>query len=588
MAYQSRTDIYNSLSSSERSKIDSMSSSAARSYLDAKKTTPTTTTVNNVYKPPSGTLTTGSTGGTVSGPSNYTGSNSFAGLTDKQVADSFTSTKSAYTSPTQYNNDRTTVTHGNYTKSGIPTGTVSNANQNVVETIPEQPKYLTEEEAKQLAQAQFDEWSKGWMDSYMAKMPQYNPAITQEQLMGKYNEMEDVSKNYNPTQDPIFNAMSDQVSRQMLQQFARRGLGGADFAQGAIAQKNLQLGVDFKNQRQDDLYNQLNTLRNMEATDYSRYRNNVGDFGSAINFATDRKADDYKMEQDRIASEINNYGFELTGPTRQLVQTFQQLTPDQIQYGRQYEGNYAARMNQLDPSSQEYQMLNAMRFNKILSNFASDPETYGKYLMQDYGLAPNQIQQMIANSQLSTSEVMLNQAKVTTEQFKAYIEQIKAQYTDATTRAELEKIQAQADKANTEALMAQIEASYLPAQLKQELALAAAKVTTEYNRASKEAAYAEKAQSDLQDLSPQTQAYYGDYLEARKQNPNLSPEDYLISIDSYKMVADPTSPRRQTEIPVRKIDMMSNKEWQEFLKYAVPEEDIAATIERLKSTLGGG
>jgi hypothetical protein len=78
-------------------------------------------------------------------------------------------------------------------------------------------------------------------------------------------------------------------------------------------------------------------------------------------------------------------------------------------------------MNQLDPNSQEYQMLNAARFNKILSNLANDPETFGQYLVNDYGINPAIVGDMISESRQQNLQNELSTINQYYQDFQAEI-----------------------------------------------------------------------------------------------------------------------------------------------------------------------
>ena len=382
-------------------------------------------------------------------------------------------------------------------------------------------------------------------------------------------------QNYDPNKDPVFNELANRTTSQMLQKFGARGLGGADFAQGAMSKANLQLGLDFKNQAmQNDLTNlqnyrnQLADLTGLEQQNYNRYRNAVGDYNTSMNNAINMEQTQYNRGLDTRNMQIEDYGFPLTPQTQQLVQTYQNLPPDVINQYRQYEGNYAARMNQLDPNSQEYQVLNAMRFNKIVSLLPQDPETYGKYLIQDYGIAPAQVQQMVANTQANIADQQLAQAKVTTEQFKAYIEQIKAQYADSMAQAELDKILAQVDKANMDALMAQIEAANLPQQIKQDLALTAARIAdvkadTKLTNT--------KQQQELSGLTDQAQVIWGEYLTELKKNPNLDLNTFMNMPVPYEIGLPAGTEGPQQQKGGRYIDYLTPGEWEAINDYAAKQ-----------------
>lgn len=199
---------------------------------------------------------------------------------------------------------------------------------------------------------------------------------------------------YNMEEDEIFKNISDNTYRQMLQQANNRGMAMSENTQARIGQAQSLLGLDF--QQAHDTRNlqgiqnhqqYLNTLMGMNQQNYAMSRDALGDARYADETVYNRQMDTRNME-------TQTYGFELTGQTREFMDTFQNMTPEQRQDILQYDSNYAERMNQLDPNSEEYQALNSARFAKVLREFTNDPQTMGQYLINDYGLSPLQISMM--------------------------------------------------------------------------------------------------------------------------------------------------------------------------------------------------
>jgi hypothetical protein len=239
-----------------------------------------------------------------------------------------------------------------------------------------------------------------WLQDNITKnyqVPNANQGL-QNSMQGYDKSIDGFRGDYSLENDPNYQAIADYNRRIMLQDAAKRGMALSDNTFAQIEQAQALLGRDFMNdeyaRRQQDInnrYGQVGVYNNLNNQNYNMDM-------QGFNTAQGLEQQSYNRGIDTLNREIANYGFELTPQTRELMNVAQSMTPEQRQYSQQFEGNFAERMNQLDPSSQEYQMLNAARFNKILSNLASDPETFGQYLINDYGINPAVLGNLISQS----------------------------------------------------------------------------------------------------------------------------------------------------------------------------------------------
>jgi hypothetical protein len=239
-----------------------------------------------------------------------------------------------------------------------------------------------------------------WLQDNILKnyqVPNANQGV-QDSLQGYDRSIEGFRNDYSLENDPNYQAMADYNRRIMLQDAARRGMALSDNTFAQIEQAQALLGRDFMNdeyaRRQQDInnrYGQVGLYNNLNNQNYNMAM-------QGFNTAQGMEQQSYNRGIDMLNREIANYGFELTPQTRELMNVAENLTPEQRQMVQQFEGNFAERMNQLDPSSQEYKMLNAARFNKILSNLARDPQTFGQYLTNDYGINPAVVGDLISQS----------------------------------------------------------------------------------------------------------------------------------------------------------------------------------------------
>jgi hypothetical protein len=278
-------------------------------------------------------------------------------------------------------------------------------------------------------------------------IPNYNPTqttgaeTTTPQYSNKINQLtnqlgqavQNFGQPYDLNNDPIYQQLAEYQKNQMMQTAASRGMIYDDNTKARIEQSNMMLGQQFQ---QQDQMRQLQNIQNLQ-----------GQLGVMTGL------EDRAMTRDNAL-----YGMALTPQTRDYMNTMQNLSLEQRQFVDQYKDNYAAIINQLPEGDPNRKVFEAARFQKVIS----DPVEYRDYLINDYGLSPFQVDNIVIGRQ---------------------IEQMQAQAKNEKEAMELEKLRLQVEKAGVdligagignekaywESLISQIKASNLPQQLKANL-----------------------------------------------------------------------------------------------------------------------
>jgi hypothetical protein len=252
---------------------------------------------------------------------------------------------------------------------------------------------------------------------------------------------------YDVTKDPIYNALADYQERRMLQLAGRTGSAYDSNTQARIGQANMQLGLQFQQnydarqlQNIQNLQGQLNTLTGLE---------------------------DRAMVRDNKL-----YGMDLSPVTRDYMTTMQNLTPEQTQYVSQYSDNFAGQINNLPAGDPRRKLLEAGRFQKVIG----DPVTYRDYLINDYGLSPFQVDNMVMAKKLKDAELKATNQKEALELQKLYAQVEKANYDTQKAGIDVDRANVglvkdgyDTQQAYYDTIIAQIKATALPKQLKADL-----------------------------------------------------------------------------------------------------------------------
>lgn len=332
--------------------------------------------------------------------------------------------------------------------------------------------------------------------------PTYNPFISNSEMAGKLgvlqSAMDSFNSPYNLDNDQQYQTAVAAMEKNLTKQFAKRGMAYSNSAKAAIAQKAAELGGQFQQQemvrRQQNINNlaqQLGVMANFEKNNYNQYRDTVADVNSknTLNFnnwndllgkafevqkqgfsdnvtksgITGEFEGNKTEEQKRYDRnlEIATYGTELNPQVRTQLDMLKNL-PSGIKMGdlTKYSQDYALEINRRAkefPNDPLIPYLLAARTQKILSTPA---------LLQQYGQDIGLSNPLIATNAQAFSS---NALKANTEMFKAYAEQIKAQYLAATEKVKLDEAIANAEKGKWDAAKAKIEAINAPEQVKADL-----------------------------------------------------------------------------------------------------------------------
>lgn len=208
--------------------------------------------------------------------------------------------------------------------------------------------------------------------------------------------------------------------------------------------------------------------------------------------------------QDRtLKRDMELYGMNLTDNMRGSLSVLQGLPMEEVSQFRQAEDNYAGAMQGLSPNSREYQVYNALRIQKLLK----DPVQYKEYLINDYGLSPLQVDNMVMSKQIEEAKV-----NVTNEKDAFELEKLKLQ---------VDKAGADLTKAQSDAFMSQIEAMNLPSQIKLEMQrtlsqIASANASVESSKASTRLSD-QKLQEQMNKYDPNVQNLFTEWTNSGKE-----------------------------------------------------------------------
>ena len=268
-------------------------------------------------------------------------------------------------------------------------------------------------------------------------------------LSGKLGSAVDrYNERYDPTTDPVFQNLSKHTTSQMLQDFGSRGLGGADFAQGAMSKANLQLGLQFKQRDQankaQDINNILTQIQNARTNEIQNYNRTV-------------------QQSKDIADQFGVYI-----PPDQL----QQMTQEQRTMTQPYADDYQAAINLFGPQSAFGKVLTQARYQKLAAN----PENYEQFFEQT--IPGQQAQNKIYGSYLGNVSKELNNA----------IESARAVHATDLANIELDILQNQLETGQLNANAKRIANKYLDEKMAAEInRIQQAAATSAVNRKAKQA-----------------------------------------------------------------------------------------------------
>jgi hypothetical protein len=378
--------------------------------------------------------------------------------------------------------------------------------------------------------------AKIFFGANMAKIDPYNSKYNDErtnQFTSLMKAISSFNESYDVNADPAYQIAVDNMTKQMVRQFAKRGMAYSDSAKGAISQKAAELALKFEEKeiqkRRDNINNLgkgLELVSGFETDDYNRYRDMVNDTTNQNNTNYDRNVDlfkglfdfqkgnyDFTQKQDKDFYDMNRnkiednksdieftrkqeewnkqdeektkkdeltlYGTYLTPQIRQQKQTFESMPANVRQQVQQYSGDYAAEINKRAaqfPDDPLIPYLMAARTAKILSN-------------------PTLLAQHGASIGLSNPLIATNAQTYQSTEFKTYVEKIKAQFALPQSKADLDKAVSLAEEGKWKAAKAQIEALAAPEQVKAELMLKLEQVETQKSQQSQNYAGAAYSQA---------------------------------------------------------------------------------------------
>ena len=295
---------------------------------------------------------------------------------------------------------------------------------------------------------------------------------------------------YDLDSDPIYKALADYQRSQMMQMAGRRGMAFDDNTKARIAQSNMLLGQQFQQQDQlrqlqniQNLQGQLGTLTGLE----DRAMQNQFTLEDRQFQKEDRAMQNQFILEDRqfqkedramnledramnledrsLARDQSIYGIALTPQTRDYMNTMQNITLEQRQYINQYSDNFAAQINNLPEGDERRSILEAARFQKVIS----DPVEYRDYLINEYGLSPFQVDNIVVGRKLEELQAMATNEKDAMELERLRLQVEKAGVDLQRAGVGLTKDEISSQKAYYETIMSQVKASNLDAQLKANL-----------------------------------------------------------------------------------------------------------------------
>lgn len=284
------------------------------------------------------------------------------------------------------------------------------------------------------------------------------------------NAVQGFGQAYDVTKDPVYNALADYQERRMLQLAGRTGSAYDSNTQARIGQANMQLGLQFQQQDQN---RQLQNIQNLQGQ---------------LNTLTG-------LEDRAMNREQTLYGMALTPQTRDYMGMMQNVTPEQRQFLDQYKDNYAAVINQMDPSDPNRKIFEAARFQKV----AADPVQFRDYLINDYGLSPFQVDNMVMGRKLEELKLQTNNEKDAMELEKL--------------RLQVEKAGYESDEGYYDSLSAKIENSNLSDKLKAEIK----SINARTNDSGASASLSKARELEiLERMSPAISVVYDDFLKSGK------------------------------------------------------------------------
>lgn len=301
------------------------------------------------------------------------------------------------------------------------------------------------------------------------------------------NAVNNFGQPYDLSKDPIYEQLAKYQQSQMLQMAGRRGLNYSDTTTAQIGQANMQLGLQFQ-----DRYD-------------ARQLQNIQNLQGQLNTLTG-------LEDRAMVNNTKIYGMALTPKTNDYMTTMQNLTPEQTQYVSQYSDNFAAEINNLPAGDPRRKLLEAGRFQKVIG----DPVAYRDYLINDYGLSPFQVDNIVMNKKIAEMQAQATNEKEAMELQKLMLQVEKAYIDNERAGVGLTKDEIDAQKAYWDSLSAEIKASALPQQFKADLL----KTNAEINNINA-SAESSRASSRLKDqelieqmnkYTPQVQGFLTDWL----------------------------------------------------------------------------
>lgn len=207
-----------------------------------------------------------------------------------------------------------------------------------------------------------------------------------------------------------------------------------------------------------------------------------------------------QMEGIAMAQDQSLYGMALTPQSREYINIMKNLTPEQRQFVQQYADNFAAAINEISPNDPNRKILEAARFQKVLA----DPVQFRDFLIQDYGLSPVEVDNIVINRKIEEL-----QAQAINEKEQMELERLRLQIQKAFVDLEkagfeTQKSEIDAQKAYYESIIKQIEASTLPQKIQAQLSTEAARIQSLVASAEKSLADAERSRATTREIDQRT------------------------------------------------------------------------------------
>lgn len=366
--------------------------------------------------------------------------------------------------------------------------------------------------------AMADAFTKSFAKNF-PQLSQVNPYQSQynNDIMGTLSQLKNMqSFNYDVNNDAALKQAQKQAGEVVMKDAAKRGRVFDTYtdkqlqevSQGLVPQY-YQIAQNQYNTDRNNQYNLLSAINNLDSTAYNRYiqnaqlnrdleLNNQNNYVKSIDYGNtmsnqqfnrdvtssgltgqfqnktttaeqQRQYENQNTTEDRLRLQtLQDVGVVLTPAQNQLRTTYTNMTPQIRTQVLQLSNNgsdFASAINNPNTPKELIPYLQAARFNKVLSN----PETYKDYLVNEYGLSPVQVNNLVVGNKIKALELAKTEAS-------NKVEQVKALYAGQKEKAELDKVLAQIKAENSKAAQEILKEINLPEKLKAELNQEIAKV----------------------------------------------------------------------------------------------------------------